>query len=77
MREVQTVRAFVDSIDEGIAVVLLGEDESVRVSLPVEWLPEGTEEGQVLRVSWEIDSDETSKAKEAVEDLYEQLGDNP
>ena len=77
MREVQTVRAFVDSIGEGVARILLGEDESVRVSLPVEWLPEATKEGQVLRVSWEIDSEETANAKEAVKDLYEQLGDNP
>lgn len=71
------MRAFVDSIGEGVARILLGEDESVSVSLPVEWLPEATKEGQVLRVSWEIDSEETANAKEAVKDLYEQLGDNP
>ena len=71
------MRAFVDSVEDGVARVLLGEDESVTVTLPVAWLPEGVREGQVLRVTWEADEDETEAAKKAVEDLYEQLGDNP
>ena len=71
------MRAFVDSVEDGVARVLLGEDESVAVTLPAEWLPEGIREGQVLRVTWEADEEETKAAKQAVEDLYEQLGDNP
>ena len=71
------MRAFVDSVEDGVARVLLGEDESVTVTLPAEWLPEGIREGQVLRVTWEADEEETEAAKQAVEDLYEQLGDNP
>ena len=71
------MRAFVDSVEDGVARVLLGEDESVTVTLPAEWLPEGIREGQVLRVTWETDEEETEAAKQAVEDLYAQLGDNP
>jgi hypothetical protein len=71
------VRAFVDSIEEGIARILLGEDESVAVTLPASWLPEGTLEGQALKVTWERDEAETANAKKAVADLYAQLGDNP
>ena len=71
------MRAFVDSVEDGVARVLLGEDESVAVTLPAEWLPEGICEGQVLKVTWEADEEETKAAKQAVEDLYEQLGDNP
>ena len=71
------MRAFVDSVEEGVARVLLGEDESVAVTVPVAWLPEGVREGQVLRVTWEADEDGTEDAKKAVEDLYAQLGDNP
>ncbi len=71
------MRAFVDSIGEGIARILLGEDESVTVTLPASWLPEGTLEGQVLKVTWERDEEETSNAKRAIGDLYMQLGDNP
>ncbi len=71
------MRAFVDSVEDGVARVLLGEDESVAVTVPVAWLPEGVREGQVLRVTWEADEDGTEDAKKAVEDLYAQLGDNP
>ena len=71
------MRAFVDSVEDGVARVLLGEDESVVVTLPAEWLPEGIREGQVLKVTWEADEDGTEDAKKAVEDLYAQLGDNP
>ena len=71
------MRAFVDSVEDGVARVLLGEDESVTVTVPASWLPEGIREGQVLRVTWEADEDGTEDAKKAVEDLYAQLGDNP
>ena len=71
------MRAFVDSVEDGVARVLLGEDESVTVTVPASWLPEGVREGQVLRVTWEADEDGTEDAKKAVEDLYAQLGDNP
>ena len=71
------MRAFVDSVEDGVARILLGEDESVVVTVPVAWLPEGVREGQVLRVTWEADEDGTEDAKKAVEDLYAQLGDNP
>ena len=71
------MREFVDSVEDGVARVLLGEDESVAVTVPVAWLPEGVREGQVLRVTWEADEDGTEDAKKAVEDLYAQLGDNP
>ena len=71
------MRAFVDSVEDGVARVLLGEDESVAVTVPVAWLPEGVREGQVLRVTWEADEDGTEDAKKAVADLYAQLGDNP
>lgn len=71
------MRAFVDSVEDGVARILLGEDESVAVTVPVAWLPEGVREGQVLRVTWEADEDGTEDAKKAVEDLYAQLGDNP
>ncbi len=71
------MRAFVDSVEDGVVRVLLGEDESVAVTLPAEWLPEEVREGQVLRVMWEADEKETEAARKSVDDLYAQLGDNP
>ena len=77
MREVYAVRAFVDSVHEGIARVLLGDDESLTVEMPLSWLPEGAAEGKALRVLWELDEEETRSARQAVADLYDALGDAP
>ena len=77
MREVHTVRAFIDSVHEEVARVLLGDDESLAVEIPLSWLPEGAAEGKALRVLWEIDEEETRNARQAVEDLYAALGDAP
>ena len=77
MREVRSVRAFIDSIHEGVARVLLGDDESLAVEMPLDWLPEGAAAGKALRVLWEIDEEETFCARKAVEDLYDELGDMP
>ncbi len=71
------MRAFIDSIHEGVARVLLGDDESLAVEMPLDWLPEGAAEGKVLRVLWELDEEETFCSRKAVEDLYDALGDAP
>jgi len=70
------VRAFIDSVHEGVARVLLG-DEPLAVEVPLSWLPEGAAEGKALRVLWEIDEEETKSARQAVEDLYAALNDAP
>ena len=49
------MRAFIDSIHEGVARVLLGDDESLAVEMPLDWRPEGAAEGKALRVFWELD----------------------
>jgi len=77
VRKVLPMRAFVDSVHEGIARVLLGDDESLVVQMPVSWLPEGTAEGKVLRVTWELDDEGTKSARRIIADLYDTLEDNP
>ena len=71
------MRAFIDSIHEGVVRVLLGGDESLAVEIPLDWLPEGAAEGKVLRVLWELDEEETFFSRKAVEDLYDARGDAP
>ena len=71
------MRAFIDSIHEGVARVLLGDDESLAVEMPLDWLPEGAAEGKALRVWWELDAEETFCSRKAVEDLDGALGDAP
>lgn len=73
----KTIRGFVDGVHEGIARVLLGEDESVIAEMPVGWLPEETREGDVLIWSCQVDRQAGETSKKGTESLMEELGDNP
>ena len=55
MPKMQSIRAFVDQINDGVATLLLGEDESVKAHLPVAWLPPAATEGTVLRLGLDPD----------------------
>ena len=69
------MRAFVDQVHEGVATVLLGEDESVTGRLPVNWLPRGVKEGLVLRTEFQIDPKATREGKRRVQSLLDSLPD--
>ena len=71
------MRAFVDRIDEEVATLLLGEDESVTVSLPVAWLPGSAREGMVLQVDFQLDPAATGVAQAETQSLLDSLGNNP
>ena len=71
------MRAFVDQIQEGMATLLLGEDESVSVQVPVTWLPAGVREGIVLRVDFRIDPKATKEGKRRAQSLLDSLPDEP
>ena len=71
------MRAFVDRLEEGVATVLLGEDESVTVNVPVAWLPPGTAEGMALQLDWRLDPEATAAAKAATQSLLDALGNQP
>lgn len=67
------LRVSLDRIEEGIAVLLTRE--SCRWLLPAEYLPEGTVEGEILRVSFERDPVATQQQAERIRELQERLRD--
>lgn len=71
------MRAFIDRIEDGIATLLLGEDESAVIELPMIWLPTGSQEGAVLSIEIRLDTQSTEQSKHDVTRLMEELGDNP
>lgn len=77
MRQLPSVRAFVDQVSGGVATLLLGEEESVTTHVPVAWLPPEIGEGTVLRLRFEIDAAATQEGRARVEGLLEELGDQP
>lgn len=65
-------KAFVDRIEGDRAVVLIGE-EGRQAIWPLEYLPEGSREGSVLRVAIGLDEDATKQTEEIVDSLIDRL----
>ncbi|MDY6295057.1 MAG: DUF3006 domain-containing protein [Schwartzia succinivorans] len=71
------MKAVIDRFDEDKAVLLVGEDEDVKVVFPKEYLPEEAEEGDYLSVDISIDMEATEAARAEAEALLKELkGDN-
>jgi hypothetical protein len=72
-----SIRAFIDQVNEGMATLLLGEDESVKIVVPLAWLPAGAGEGTVLQLTASIETQMELREKAQTQRLMESLGDNP
>jgi hypothetical protein len=60
-------------IEGGIAVLLIRDDESIKINIPLSLLPVGSKEGDILDISNTRDVQETEAAKERVSGLLEKL----
>lgn len=69
----------VDRMSETHAVLFVRElDERLRFELPIELLPHGTREGDIVRMGFSIDPDARLEAARRIQGLLEQLtGDDP
>ncbi|MBQ3862840.1 MAG: DUF3006 domain-containing protein [Schwartzia sp.] len=71
------MKAVIDRFEEDKAVLLVGEDEDVKVVFPKEYLPKEAEEGDYLSVDISIDMEATEAARAEAEALLKELkGDN-
>lgn len=67
-------RGVIDRIeDDGMAVVLVGEEEGVSLDVPASLLPEGAEEGDHLSISIALDKESRRSAEDRVKALQEKL----
>lgn len=67
------VRVYVDSIIGGTCRLLVG-DEAHILTMPLEYLPEGAEEGDSLRMTFTECPEETAATRDEVEALLASLG---
>ncbi len=63
--------ATLDRIEDGLAVLLLEDDESVGIAVPARLLPEGTKEGETLIVTIKRQMGDT---EEEAQRIIESLG---
>lgn len=66
-------KATLDRIENNIAVLLVRPEETVRLNTPLSLLPEGSKEGDILRINITKDEQETKLTKEQVSSMLEKL----
>ena len=62
-----------DRVEEGLAVLLLREDESIRLTLPRSFLPDGAREGDILEIAIRRDVAATEEARRRVAERIARL----
>ena len=66
-------KVTLDRIEENIAVLLVRDEESVRINIPICLLPPESREGDILEIAITRNVQETEDAKERVSSLLEKL----
>ncbi len=66
-------RAFVDRIEDGTAVLLIGDDERDIMQIPASCLPKAAGEGSVLTVDVHYEADLTAKTSTEARELIRKL----
>ena len=66
-------KVTLDRIEEDIAVLLVRDEEKIKINIPLCLLPVGSKEGDILDIAITRDVQETEAAKERVSSLLEKL----
>ncbi len=67
------MKATLDRIEGDMAVLLIRNNESIRLNIPVVLLPDGFREGDILDISITMDEKETEESKARVLGMMERL----
>ena len=67
------MKVSIDRIEQEVAVLVVQDDPSGIIRVPVSLLPPGCREGDVLNMTLEADLLETASAKERVAGLIDKL----
>lgn len=66
-------KVTLDRIEEDVAVLLVRDEETVKIDIPLFLLPAGSKEGDILDITIVKDVKETENTKERVSSLLEKL----
>ena len=67
------MKATIDRIEEGVAVLISTEEEPVNLTIPVSLLPPGVKEGDALSIAIDRDDGATASSKDRVSSMIEKL----
>lgn len=66
-------KVTLDRIEEDVAVLLVRDDETIKIKIPLFLLPEDSKVGDILDITIDRHVRETEAAKERVSSLLEKL----
>ena len=69
----ENFKVTLDRIEEDIAVLLVRDEEKIKINIPLFLLPPESREGDILDITIARDVKETEDAKERVSSLLEKL----
>lgn len=66
-------KVTLDRVEEDLAVLLIREEEKIKINIPLFLLPSGSKEGDILDITISKNLQETETAKKRVSNLLEKL----
>jgi hypothetical protein len=72
----EPIKAFIDRIESGMAVILLSDDSGVQFDLPLEYLPPGTEAGDHLVITFQLDPESREETLRNIAEMKKRLAEN-
>ncbi|HKG22860.1 MAG TPA: DUF3006 domain-containing protein [Blastocatellia bacterium] len=73
MKKEVGLKVEIDRVEDGLAVIVLSDDDKVKFNLPVKYLPDGARDGDHLRVTFKLDEKSRGEQKARVSDLLKEL----
>lgn len=70
---IEGFKVTLDRIKEGIAVLLVRNNEAIKINIPLSLLPAESKKGDILDITIARDVKDTENAKERVSSLLERL----
>ncbi|RXA21719.1 DUF3006 domain-containing protein [Methanosarcina sp. MSH10X1] len=69
----ENFKVTLDRIEEDTAVLLVRDEETIKINIPLFLLPVGSREGDILDITIARDAKDTEAAKERASNLLEKL----
>ncbi len=76
-KQTSDIIAFIDRIENGVAVIILSDRPAAHFNLPIQYLPPNVAEGDHLKLIFELDADSTEAACHRVAALQAELATEP
>jgi hypothetical protein len=72
----EPIKAFVDRIESGLAVILLSDGSGVQFDLPLDYLPPGVEAGDHLVINFQLDPESREETLRSIAELKKRLAED-